>query len=347
MEFLIYFFAYVLTILFIFFPNLFTGKTVFFIWYLFSIFLSLIIRSSIGVTESADIDGYIENMQREDIISFSYYFREPIFWFGIRFLYDLIGDGAYVFVFLDLIVFLLIYIAFSKCRKSFYPAIDPSCLNYLLFAALLFFPYVLGMHNTYRQLMATFIFLISIGLIGESKVIKGYAASLVAVLIHNPVAIFFPILVMSMKNIFFKYSSVIILAIILFSFQFLLQIDSAYLDRENTIEIGRNIQYLYMIALALIFMILISFEALTKNKRDFALMSIFFILLITYIFAAFFFTSDQAQRIIFYVFGFLFPFIGFYFELRFKPKILSKLIFFHAALAPLLLIYNTTIDLSL
>ena len=88
MELLIYFFAYLLTIWFIFFPKSINKKFFFIIWFFFSICLSLIIRSSIGSTPSADIDGYIANMQREEILSFSYYIREPIFWFGIRFLYD-------------------------------------------------------------------------------------------------------------------------------------------------------------------------------------------------------------------------------------------------------------------
>ena len=90
MELLIYFFAYLLTIWFIFFPKSINKKFFFIIWFFFSICLSLIIRSSIGSTPSADIDGYIANMQREEILSFSYYIREPIFWFGIRFLYILI-----------------------------------------------------------------------------------------------------------------------------------------------------------------------------------------------------------------------------------------------------------------
>jgi len=347
MELLIYCFAYLLTIWFVLFPKSITGKYFFIIWFSFSVCLSLIIRSSIGSTESADIDGYIVNMKRDEILSYSYYFREPIFWFGIRFLYDLVGDGALVFVILDTMVFLLIYISFSICRKSFYPSVDSTNLNYLFFAALLFFPYVMGMHNIYRQLIATFIFLAALGMVGQSKIIRGYLISLIAVLIHNPIGIFLPVLVMSMKNNFFKYFSMILLAIILIIFQSLLQIDSSYLAREGSISIGRNIAYFYMISLVIILATILSFEFVNPDKQHSFFISIFFILTIIYSYSAFFFSSEQAQRMVFYTFGILFPFFGFYFESRFKPKILSRLILFHVSLVPLILIYNTTIDMSL
>jgi len=347
MELLIYFFAYLFTIWFIFFPKSINENFFFIIWFFFSICLSLIIRSSIGSTPSADIDGYIANMQREEILSFSYYLREPIFWFGIRFLYDLLGDGIIVFIFLDILVFLLIYTSFSICKKSFYPSLDSSNLYYLFFAALLFFPYVMGMHNIYRQLMATFVFLIGLGLVGQSRIIKGYLISLIAVLIHNPVGIFLPVLVMSMRNKFFKYFSIILLAGILIIFQSLLQIESSYLYRESSISIGRNIAYLYLISLTIILVTVLFFEFLNQDKQHSVFISIFFILTVTYAYSAFFFSSEQAQRMVFYTFGILFPFFGFYFESRFKPKILSRLILFHASIAPLILIYNTTIDTSL
>lgn len=349
MEFLIYLSTYMLTLCFIFFPKLITGKIFFIFWYSFSLCLSIIIRSSIGIQDSADIDGYIVSMQGEDIIP--YFLREPIFWFGTRFLYDILGNGIYVFIFLDALLFLLIYYGFDLCRKAFHPKLNSSNLHYLYFAVFLFFPYVVGMHNIYRQIFATTIFIVSIGLIGNNKIFKGYISSLVAVLIHNPAAFFLPLLIMSMKKSFYKYLAFIVLALILFSFQTIQQTGSsllyAYFLRDDSIIIGDNIAYLYLISLYIILGIVLLIEFQIEDKSNTHFVSMFIILTILYSYVAFLFGSEQSQRFVFYIFGILFPFFGFYFESRFKPIILSRLIFFHVSLMPLILIYNTTIDVSL
>ena len=345
MELLIYLLAYLLTVWFIFFPKSLSKKPFFIFWYIFSICLSLIIRSSIGVTESADIDGYIINMTADEIIP--YFLREPIFWFGIRFLYDIFGSGVVVFVILDSLLFILIYYGFYLCQKAFYSNISKSNMNYLYFAALLFFPYVMGMHNIYRQIIATAIFIIVIGLVGNKKTFRGYITSLIAVLIHNPVAFFLPVLVMTMKNNLYKYSSFIVLGLIILFLQALNQIDTPFLAREDSIEIGKNIPYLYLISLYVILGFVLLTELNTKDKVNSYFLSILIISTVFYTYSTFTFSSEQSQRFIFYIFGLLFPFFGFYLETRFKPVILSRLIFFHVSLAPLILIYNTTIDVSL
>ena len=354
MEFLIYFLTYLLTLCFIFFPKLITGKTFFIFWYSFSLCLSVIIRSSIGVQESADFDGYIISMQGEDIIP--YFLREPVFWFGIRALYGILGSGIYVFIFLDALLFLIIYYGFDLCRRAYYPKLKASKLYYLYFAVFLFFPYVMGMHNIYRQIFATAIFILAIGLIGNNKAIRGYITSLIAVLIHNPAAFFLPLLILSMKKNFFKYSAFIVLALILFTFQAIQQLGSsllyAYFLRASSLSgdvagIGDNIAYLYLISLYVILGIIFLIESKTKDKANTHFISMFLILTIFYSYVAFSFAPEQSQRFVFYIFGILFPFFGFYFESRFKPIILSRLIFFHVSLAPLILIYNTTIDVSL
>ncbi len=311
--------------------------------------LSLIIRSSIGETESADIDGYIINMSSipGENVSFNYLLREFIFWFGIRFLYSILGDGALVFVCLDFILYILIYKSFSLCRKAFYPQIDQKDINYLFFAVLLFFPYVMGMHNTYRQILASTVFLVSIGLIGNRKPIKGYLTSLVAVFIHNASGMFLPLLMVTTKNKFFQYSSFLLIIPIVIFLTGVSDSSSGFIAREGSIEIGRTISYMYLIIFALLYGALFSLELNAKKKENSSLLGIFLILLIIYSFSVSFVSSEQAQRISFYVFSMLFPFLGYYCFIRFKPRILSSFIFFHLSLLPLILIFNTTIDVSL
>lgn len=347
MELLIYLSIYILTIWFIFFPKSLPSNYFFIFWLSISMCLSLIIRSSIGETSSSDIDGYISNMMYPEIISLNYYLREFIFWFGIRFLYSIIGDGAMVFVFLDFIFYLCLYKGFSLCRRAYYPQIGQRDVNYLFFAVLLFFPVVMGMHNIYRQLLASTIFLISIGLIGNSKPIKGYLTSLVAVFIHNAVGMFLPVLMVCTKNKLFHYMAFIILIPIIFFTSGVDESSSGLISRDGSIEIGKTIKYMYLISLFLAYTFFIYIEWNSNLKLHSTFIAIFSILIIMYAANLIGFSSEQAQRTFFYISSILFPFLGYYCFIKFKPRILSSLIFFHISLLPLILIFNTTIDLSL
>ncbi len=348
MELLIYLIVYFLTVWFIFFPKSLSSKSFFVFWILTAICLSLIIRSSIGETASGDIDGYIRYMTEipGETISLNYMLREFIFWFGIRFLHTITGDGAAVFVILDIILYLSIYKGFTLCRKAYYPQIDQRNIHYLFFAVLLFFPYVMGMHNVYRQILASSIFLVSIGLIGNKKPIKGYLTSLISVFIHNASGMFLPLLMVSTKNKIFQYLSFIILIPIIF---FVIGINDSSSDfsvRERG-EIGKTIKYMYLISLGLMLSALIFIELKAKERNNSTFVSLFSILFILYIGNVFFVSSEQAQRITFYIFSMLFPFFGYFFFITFKPRIIASLVFFHISLLPLVLIYNSTINISL
>jgi len=272
--------------------------------------------------------------------------REFIFWFGIRFLHNIIGDGATVFVFLDLILYLLIYRGFSLCKKAFYPQLDQANIQYLFFAVLLFFPYVLGMHNTYRQILAATVFLISIGLIGNRKTIKGYLVSLVAVFIHNASGLFLPLLMITTKSKFIQYSSFLMLIPVIIFLLTVSDSNSDFITREG-FEIGQTIKYMYLIVFTFLLGALLFLELKIEKRKNKIFVGLFFISYVIYLFTVFSISSEQAQRLSFYIFCMLFPFMGYYCSDRFKPRIITNLIFFHLSLAPLLLIYNTTIDVSL
>jgi len=349
MELLIYLIVYFLTIWFIFFPKSLSSKSFFIFWILTAICLSLIIRSSIGETDSGDIDGYIKYMAEipGENVSLNYMLREFIFWFGIIFLFTIIGDGAAVFVILDFLLFLFIYKGFTLCQKAYYPQIDQRNIHYLFFAVLLFFPYVMGMHNVYRQILASSIFLVSLGLIGNKKPIRGYLTSLISVFIHNASGMFLPLLMVSTKNKMFQYSSFIILIPIIFVTTGISDSSSDFAAREGSIEIGKTIKYMYLISLGLLLSTLIFIELKAKERNNSTFVSLFSILFILYIGNVFFISSEQAQRIIFYIFSMLFPFFGYFFFITFKPRIIASLVFFHLSLLPLVLIYNSAIDISL
>ena len=146
-------------------------KHFFLLWIVFSMTLSVSIRSIIGSVEQSDIDQYVFLMQSDNEIP--YFLREFIFWFLIRFLYNITGNEIITFLILDFILFIALYKGFFLIKSAFYPKIKNTNVRYLLFGSLLFFPYVLGMNNYYRQIIATATLLYAIGSIGNKKTLQG------------------------------------------------------------------------------------------------------------------------------------------------------------------------------
>ena len=345
MELITYISIYSIGLSLLFFPDLIRDRFFFIFWFLSALTLSLVIRSSIGLTHSADIDGYILYMQANDIKSL--YLREPIFWFGTRYLYNLIGDGIKVFVILDIILFLFLYKGFTYTKNIFSSEISISSVKYVFFLSLIFFPFVLGMHNYYRQILASVIFISAIGYCGNNKIIKGLLMSLIAVLIHNASAIFFPLLMIVIDKRRYKIFAFVSLPILLISIDFILGLSSGGLTERIGFEAGRNIHYLYLLSLIILISFISYFETknLSNNYRSF----VYFLLItiIIYIYSLVTMTSGQSERLLLYIFAIIFPFLAYYFEERFKPKILIRFIFYHVALSPLFFLYSSTIDLTL
>jgi hypothetical protein len=349
MELAIYFLVYLLAIWFIFFPKFLTQSGFFITWFVTVFLLSLIIRSSIGDTKSADIDNYIYYMTAIPglEISLNYMLREFIFWFGIRFLFFLVQDGSLVFVILDVILFLYIYKGFILCKKAFYPKLNQSHLNYLLFSVMLFHPFVMGMHNTYRQILATSIFITAIGLIGNKKTIKGYLTSLIAVFIHNASAMFLPLLMLVTPNKIIRNMSFFTIPPIVGLLILTGSSENEFISRDNSIDIGSTLQYLLAAVFIILFSAIAGLELTSKHKKGHdVLITFFLILILLFIPVVITSSGEQAQRLSFYVFSFIFPFLGFYVASSFKPRVISSLVFFHFSILPLFLIYNTTIDLG-
>ncbi|MFP3354170.1 hypothetical protein R0K04_22720, partial [Pseudoalteromonas sp. SIMBA_153] len=59
-----------------------------------------------------DINTYADAMSSSSLAF--YYLREPVVWIGQRFLFDLIGSQALVFIIFDFIALILLYKAFAN-----------------------------------------------------------------------------------------------------------------------------------------------------------------------------------------------------------------------------------------
>ena len=348
MEFIAYCLIYLLMIFFIFFPGIVKERFFFIFWLIIAVSLSFIIRSTIGEGGiQTDIEGYVISMQ-QNTVDHTYFLREFIFWFGSRYLYNIFGDPSSVFVILDIIFYLFLYKGISLNKEIFTSNIKTEDIRYIFFGVLLFFPFVLGMHNVYRQVMATAIFMTTIGYFSNIQFKNSFFSFLLAFFIHNSVILFIgSIFIFSKKNIYKIFAFVSTFFGLIVS-SIVINLTSGWFRRiTSEISVGENIAYLYIGVLFSIIIAIIFFERFSKEKKFNSLIYFFSILFVIYSYSAFTLTSLAAERVVLYVFALMFPFLAFYCEDRFNPKIMIRLIFSHLSIAPLFILYNSTIDLLL
>ena len=139
MELIAYSLLYLIMIFFIFFPGIIKEKYFFIFWLIIVITLSFIIRSTIGEgAVQTDIEGYVISMQ-EDTVEHIYFLREFIFWFGSRYLFNILEDATYVFVVLDIIFYLFLYKGISLNKEIFTSNIKTENIRYIFLAYFYFF----------------------------------------------------------------------------------------------------------------------------------------------------------------------------------------------------------------
>ena len=312
-------------------------KHFFLLWIVFSMTLSVSIRSIIGSVELSDIDQYALLMQSDQEIP--YFLREFVFWFLIRFLYNITGNEIITFLILDFILFITLYKGFFLIKSAFFPKIKNTNVRYLLFGSLLFFPYALGMSNYYRQIIATAVLLYAIGSIGNKKTLQGILLFIVSVFIHNPSIIFAPLL-LTFSKYTYKITAISLLLLIPTAFQFVLGSDNGFFARSSGNHIGENIANIYLLVFFIIFLINLSLDFLKPNDKQ----EIHYFLFVSIIIYAFILLSNvnsgSSERYAFYIFTLIFPVIGYFFEQKMRDKVTIRLIYYHLSIIPILTIYS-------
>lgn len=186
MELFIYIGLAIVAIFFSFTEDAFSQSNMFFtFWITAYISLILVVRT----TFDFDIRNYAETMTYQSISI--YYLKEPIVWLGHRFIYFWVQNPFYVFLLSDFLIGLILF----RALKNF------NLPKYAFFSILIFFPFVLGMQNIYRQWVANILFLYSFSIAwNQSGNIKKYISFMAAVLSHNAAAIFVPLLFIKRTN---------------------------------------------------------------------------------------------------------------------------------------------------
>lgn len=136
--------------------------------------LSVAVRTS---QMDADIFKYTEIMPLTTIDA--QLLREPIVWIGQKFLYQIIHNSTYNFVIFDIVAFSAVLIAWKGIDLP----------QYAILAIIVFFPFIMGMQNIYRQWFAACLFLLSLATIKKNPAI-GISTFILAVVSHNVAAVF-------------------------------------------------------------------------------------------------------------------------------------------------------------
>lgn len=321
---------FILTLLTIFFPisiqKYISYRTLYFIvGFLTSLAFRSLINSNNG-TELGDISVYVMNMQLESL--FGYHFKEPIFWFSMKYLYDLTQNPAFVFMIFDFIIFFLILKSFESIKAIFFENIKYHDFYFVIFLFLTSFLFFYGFHNIYRQLLAGLIFLYLIQFISIKKRLRALAFYVVMVLIHNPSFMLTPILLILEKNKFIRLLMFSCGLIILFIARIILDYITSFgiilSDGASGSEIGMNISLYLLFAYSLLTILILCLEGILKNPKKFLtyLMALTMAMLIV----AFYLTPSSLSfyRVFHYVLLISFPFIAFYFIDRVKPEFMTK-----------------------
>ena len=282
LEFSWYFLLMLMAFFFTIKRKVIVSSNLFLFFYLFlSLVTSVIIRTA-GF--DWDIQVYANAMHSKTIST--YYLKEPIVWFGMRYLYTIVNSEILVFVIYDVTFYFLF---FCSIRQLKYP-------QYSYFLVFLFFPFFLGAQNVYRQFAAEIFLIASIAYSFEKKIkssILAWVFLLFSFLSHNAVMLFLSAFFITKKKFRYKFLSLVYLLLALFATSYLADIKSA--DSQSALSLE-----LVYAALSVIIPILYVAVFKFKFKNDEFSLNFFVILLMnTFIVlnANLFLSSTQSERV--------------------------------------------------
>lgn len=299
MELTLYILLTIVGILFSLNKNASKNNGIFFVaWIVLYFILSLVVR----IEFDEDIKIYASSMSYTSLSI--YYIREPVFWLGQRYLFEYINNSYIVFVVYDVVAGIVLFKAFSNLKVP----------RYAYFGILIFFPFILGMQNIYRQWLASIIFLYSFSLVWkEDFSLKPYATFLLSCLTHNVAAIFFPLLLIKNKNPILKF---------FWLPSFIISFAGVYLGAEekSSADTGDNLSMAYLLLLLTLFFLTIALDKgkiLQKRIFEYKLIFSLFILALM---ATINLSSAGSERVSMFCLIIVYPVLAILFDERFKQK---------------------------
>ena len=287
----------------------------FFIWVVAYIALILVVRTNFDF----DMVRYADAMSYSSLSI--YFLKEPVVWLGQRYLFSWIQNSFLVFAISDLLIGLVLFRSFRNFNLP----------QYAFFSILIFFLFVLGMQNVYRQWVATIFFLYCFSLVWRQTYgIKKYIMFAFSVLSHNVAAIFIPLLFFRQRRVLGKllwYSSFLIafIGIILGS------------DTKSSAETGADLAILYLLLLTfLIILIPLLDKGFIRKIRQLEYKLLFSLFLLSS-FSVFVLSSAGAERVSMFCLMISYPILVSLFENRFKQKFIVRVLFSLIGFIPMFL----------
>lgn len=268
---LLFFFAIALSLK----RNLVLSDCGFFIfWFIFYTILVLIVRSKFDT----DINVYAKSFDNKNLSL--YYSREPVFWLGSRMLYYLKESRVLVFLIFDLVMGLVLYNALRRL----------SVPQYAYFSILVFFPFVLGMQNVYRQWVASIFLIFCLSFVaGKYSNKKALFAFFLACLSHNGAGLFLPILIR------IKKPPNLLLIVICIGWILLAILFGVSVKSSNTS--GLELQWLYFLVMLFVALFFAYFDTLKGALKWSVGSQVLFVGIVSVGLAATIASSTVAERI--------------------------------------------------
>ena len=289
-------------------------KYIFFVlWGSTYIGLALIVRTKYDT----DIITYVESM-----LSYSkdfYYIREPVVWLGQRYLYAIIKNSQLVFIIYDVIGGLFLYRALRNLNVP----------NYVFYSIIVFFPFILGMQNVYRQWLSVIIFLYAFSLnYTNSTKAKSLLFYIISVLTHNAVAIFLPLLFLHKKYNNYKLLWLISLVVSLLGIYFGAETKSI---SNKGLDLG--LAYLIVISFCLVMLIYATHGKI--NSSNVYSYLYFLSLIIILLFSISYLSIIAGERIALFSYMLMYPVLALIIEKNFNQVIFLRILFVNLGFLPI------------
>lgn len=273
----------------------------------------------------ADIGNYAEYLK---IDSFSiYYIKESVYWLGSRLIFDVIGSELIVFVIYDLLFFILLLLARDKLELP----------KYFPYLVVLFFPSVMGMQNVFRQFIACgFLLILFVQIINQNKKSSSIIIFLLAGFSHNAAFLFLPILFLKPKSR--KISQLFLVA----SISILIILPVAAGSKSNSVT-GEVPAYMFAVLFTLIILgYLAIFNFNFKNRPPIFTQFLYFLFFcyVLMIEGAVVLGAAQSKRLGMLALVLCLIPLVMSIEIRFKQKVLVRLVFLLILTTPTFIFQN-------
>jgi hypothetical protein len=308
-------------------------NVLFLYWAIFYLLYVSILHYPVPSTQS-DLEIYTNYFTSKDGVPFWLigtefkHYREFLYHFTSRLLYLIVEDRFLTFLLLDIVLGIFVFKYFLLLD------LKNNKLGYLLFGILLFFPILCGYQSIYRQLFSIILFLLSTSYIQSGKKKIGVSCFIISIFFHNSSALFFPVILLFLNK---RNYSIIGLLIVYIALNIASSKNSELFYREevfygNTVAVTFVIIFLFI----LLFTIFSDFNKIDKYSVDIIILS-------SVIYIIGFFSLDSnllIERIGFFSFSIIYYPCSKFFDCI-RPKIVSRICFFHLSILPILVFYNS------